>query len=586
MRHEARDLKSLLLLDNQSTIDILCNPKFVNNIRDAKTSMTLASNGGKLQAKQKATLNGFGEVWFDRRAIMNILSFKSLLWKGFNITYVAHPISTFTVTRHDGTTRNFPMYNDRLHYCDLSKELHHTLVQTVKEHTEGFTEKQVKAAKAAVDFQAIIGYPSTQDMIKIIQANQISNCPISADDIKRAQMIYGESVPLLKGKTTRKTPERVVTDYIAVPEQIKRANKHLTISADIFYINRIPFFTSISDNIRLTTTTLLKDRSGKEILKACKTIHTLYKARGFEWHTSLMDGEFQFLQDDLKAMGIHLNITAANEHVPKIEQQIRVIKERVRVTRHSLPFKVLPRQIITAMVSNATFWLNAFPLKGSTSDVISPRTLITGVPIDFKKHCKLPFGAYVQAHQEPSPSSTQEPRTVGAICLGPTGNIQGSYRFLNLQTGKTINRRSWTHLPMPQEVIDRVNELGKADSQAELLTFQDKQGREIGDTIQTLNPDLNPEEEDQEINNDVIAEDETLIEDNSIHEEMNEIAEITENFENDEGTMIDHDPNINILMGNETEHIGINEPIFNPPTENIQTTDTTPLRRSLQARKP
>jgi hypothetical protein len=36
--------------------------------------------------------------------------------------------------------------------------------------------------------------------------------------------------------------------------------------------------------------------------------------------------------------------------------------------------------------------------------------------------------------------------------------------------------------PMPQEVIDRVNELGKANGQPELLTFYDRKGRLIGET--------------------------------------------------------------------------------------------------------
>ena len=62
-------------------------------------------------------------------------------------------------------------------------------------------------------------------------------------------------------------------------------------------------------------------------------------------------------------------------------------------------------------------------------------------------------------------------RTLGAICLGPTGNSQGSYKFMNLRTGRRITRRKWTNLPMPQEVIDRVNELGKADGLPELYVL-------------------------------------------------------------------------------------------------------------------
>ena len=104
-------------------------------------------------------------------------------------------------------------------------------------------------------------------------------------------------------------------------------------------------------------------------------------------------------------------------------------------------------------------------------------------PINYKQHCQLLFGSYVQAHQEPSPTNTQAACTVGAICLGPTSNIQGSYYFLNLSTGKCITRRRWTQLPMPQEVIDRVNQLGTAEAQPQLLTFYNRRGLLIGDSV-------------------------------------------------------------------------------------------------------
>jgi hypothetical protein len=48
------------------------------------------------------------------------------------------------------------------------------------------------------------------------------------------------------------------------------------------------------------------------------------------------------------------------------------------------------------------------------------------------------------------------PRTIGAICLGPRGSIQGGYNFMSLSTGERIHRREWTSLPMPKDVIDRV----------------------------------------------------------------------------------------------------------------------------------
>jgi hypothetical protein len=159
-----------------------------------------------------------------------------------------------------------------------------------------------------------------------------------------------------------------------------------------------------------------------------------------------------------------------------------VIKERVRVTRHTLPFKVIPLTMLIELIYSSILWINTFPPKGGVSTNLSPRNIMTGIQFDYLKHCKLQFGSYVQAHQEPGPTNTQAARTVVAICIGPTSNIQGSYKFLNLRTGKRITRRRWTPLPMPQEVIDRVNQLGVADGQPELLTFYDRKGRLIGES--------------------------------------------------------------------------------------------------------
>jgi len=45
------------------------------------------------------------------------------------------------------------------------------------------------------------------------------------------------------------------------------------------------------------------------------------------------------------------------------------------------------------MVYNVTFWLNAFPQ--SDGEVMSPRTILTGLHIDHDKHCTFEFGSYI-----------------------------------------------------------------------------------------------------------------------------------------------------------------------------------------------
>ena len=113
---------------------------------------------------------------------------------------------------------------------------------------------------------------------------------------------------------------------------------------------------------------------------------------------------------------------------------------------------------------------------------------MTGIKLDYSKHCRLLFGSYVQVHDEPSPTNSPIARTVGAITLGRTGNLQGGYKFLNLRTGKKITRQNWTHLSMPSEVIKRVNKIGSAQGQPKLLTFQYRHGHEKSDPNPYLQP--------------------------------------------------------------------------------------------------
>jgi hypothetical protein len=85
--------------------------------------------------------------------------------------------------------------------------------------------------------------------------------------------------------------------------------------------------------------------------------------------------------------------------------------------------------------------------------------VLGGQHLDYKMLCRLPFGAYVQVHDDRLINNDLEPRTIGAINLGPTGNIQGPHRFMSLVTGEIIVRRTWTELPIPSEVLIRMEEL-------------------------------------------------------------------------------------------------------------------------------
>jgi hypothetical protein len=118
---------------------------------------------------------------------------------------------------------------------------------------------------------------------------------------------------------------------------------------------------------------------------------------------------------------------------------------------------------------------------------------MSGETLDYKKHLSLQLGQYCQVHKEDNPRNSQIFRTNGAIYLGPSGNLQGGFKFMALNSGKKIVRRSWDVIPMPYLVIDRVNALGR--DQPQHVTLTDRHGRLIGDVEL---PGVDDQEEDDD----------------------------------------------------------------------------------------
>ena len=123
------------------------------------------------------------------------------------------------------------------------------------------------------------------------------------------------------------------------------------------------------------------------------------------------------------------------------------------------------------------YWLNSVPSNMGVSPTMSPRTIITGQLLDYHKHCRYEFGEYIQTHEEHDNSLLS--CKVGAIALRPTGNQQGGYFFMSLHTGRIINRLHTTKLPMPAEVITRVDQLAKTQNMIPSLAFGNRDNRLI-----------------------------------------------------------------------------------------------------------
>ena len=106
--------------------------------------------------------------------------------------------------------------------------------------------------------------------------------------------------------------------------------RDVIIGADIMFVNKHPFFVTISRNIKFGTAVLIANQKLDTLVKAARKVRNIYKKRGFTTTIMLMDGQFEGITGDLAEIGITLNTDARGKHDPEAERFIRTIKERAR----------------------------------------------------------------------------------------------------------------------------------------------------------------------------------------------------------------------------------------------------------------
>ena len=533
---QSTSLEEYVCLDSCLSEHVFCDSRLVLDIRKGERQLNLESNSGSLPISEIANVKGlYEDVWFSMKAITNILSLKKVrnefpvsydgdnfiihraLQGYFNMVFKLLSWSTgYVVSRQDtaswkkpellvkslGGYWYWPSFQDEmlvviwfleasilkdsaLHVLDINdprSQESYAFVETVADNMQMFTKREIADGNLARDLQAVLGYPSNGDLKWIIQANYLKDNPVRTRDVDVALKIYGPSVALLKGKTVCKTAPVARQDVVEVPKEIRMLHKRVTLSIDIFFVNGIPYFATLSMKICFLSVTHLPNRKIPTIFKALKAMHNYYLQRGFQIVFIKGDGEFKPLKDLIESElfgGPTMNLTSAKEHEPYIERKTRVIKERLRAIIYSMPVNAVPSLVMIHMVLFVAKALNIFPVKGGIPGW-SPKQIMTGEVVNYKYYC-VPFGSYCQISSEDTPRNSMLARTEGAIALGPSGNAQGGIKIYTLNTGKVVVRRQFKKLPMTDAVIARIGLLAVGQPSHPVVT--DRRGRPIGEAV-------------------------------------------------------------------------------------------------------
>ena len=295
----------------------------------------------------------------------------------------------------------------------------------------------------------------------MINTGQLLNCEVTADDVRRAEQIYGQDLAEIKGKSTlTKTPALEVIR--TTPTETEQQIAHV----DIMFVAKKPFLITVFTETEYTMVTRIKSRHAKDIAPALSRHILEMRKQGFKTDIVRSDGEAGVITDaetnlQLLKLGITVDPCGPGEAIPRVERKIRVIKERARCLCASLPFR-LARKLEDSAIIWAASRVN-LQVTTNSEGVMSPREKVYGNKIDVRVDGKHGFGDYVQIVNPTTDNSIIMERTRGAIALLPTGNRDRSWYYMTLDNSNIVRRRTAKTLPMPDVVINRLNQLYQED---------------------------------------------------------------------------------------------------------------------------
>ena len=334
-----------LLLDSQSTLCVIVNPKLATEIYDDNKPVTITGMGGSITTNLKARTRNFGNITYCPNGLTNILSFGALKRQGHQIEWFEQD-DFFRLTCKSGQIFDFRNRNN-LYVCSLRNKTTTSLVTTddshdvtavatVEENRKRFTVRENKQAELARMYAKRMAYASDKDMMDLV--GMFGDANFSRHDIARARAIYGNrSVGASVGKTKYSTPVAIKPEYIPRPIQTSQV-----MHVDIFFILTVPFLISLCEPLGKIQATKLTARTMGVVRAALLTQFAKMWEAGFIIAVLLTDNEGAVykMSDELRQKGIRVNEAGPGQHVPAIENRVKIVKERFRGICNTLPFEL------------------------------------------------------------------------------------------------------------------------------------------------------------------------------------------------------------------------------------------------------
>jgi hypothetical protein len=196
---------------------------------------------------------------------------------------------------------------------------------------------------------------------QIMDRNLLPKCPITHANVDAAEDIFGPDMGCLKGKAVQHAIPHALTRLLPGPLPIMRQYYNVTLAGDIFQMNCIPFFMTISHNIHFCTTKMVTNQRASTLLKSIKQVWACYASHSFCVLNIVLDRKLKSLHSDLANINIGLETCGHDNHVPETERQVQAIKECTLAYYNTLPFQHMPAYMLIELIHHCTILAKCIP---------------------------------------------------------------------------------------------------------------------------------------------------------------------------------------------------------------------------------
>ena len=140
-----------------------------------------------------------------------------------------------------------------------------TMVQNVRKNYKEFAKENVRRATLARKSQSRVGNLSDSKFKLMVSKNSVKKCPVQHKHMTNASLIFSLDLQGMGGKTARRPSKRVETGHMSIPDNFHQLHHFVTLTADIMFVNGVPFLTTLSRNIRIFTSEHVPTCTGKQL---------------------------------------------------------------------------------------------------------------------------------------------------------------------------------------------------------------------------------------------------------------------------------------------------------------------------------